>query len=810
MKIYFFKNTYFIYVLGIILSIGCIPKLKVQPVEHFINLNGKWELYFGPQDDSAPQTPDELLASSFRNIEAQVPGNVELDLIKANILPDIKVGNNIFETRKFETYQWWYKKIINLASVSSEKRTFLVFDGIDCIASIWLNNNLIGNTDNMFIQHQFDITDVLKRGENKLYVQIKSPIIEARKYELTPYNFAFDSNWESLSIRKAPHMYGWNIMPRLVSAGIWRDVYMETKPNTQFRSVYWVTKQADPEKKTAILFTAWDFETDISNLDGCNLSVQVSNSNGTIVNEEFPVLSNHGSRNFNVKDVELWWPKGFGEQQLYDAELILKDINGKIISESKNRIGIRTVHLEYSDVSTKESPGKFQFVVNGYPVFVKGTNWVPLDAIHSKDQQHLPNMFEMLKDLNCNMVRCWGGNVYEDTDFYDLCDEKGIMVWQDFSLACGRYPQNNEFLEKMETEATSVVKKFRNHPSLVLWAGDNENDITRLWDGSIHLNPNDDLISRKVLKNVIRNYDPFCNYLPSSPYVTDEIFNAGFDRSIMPENHLWMRPRGRFKDPFYTETNAVFASEIGFHGCPNLQTLKQMFHKNYLIPDYKNRTWNSEWQTKSTLSIPIEQEYIQGRLTRNDFMVDEIEALFGECPNSFEDFIFASQAAQAEAFKFSIDFWRSRKPQKMGIIWWNLRDGWPIISDAVVDYYYRKKIAYDFIKQAQNDVQIIVCESKNEFHEIKVVNDTREDAKGSVEIYNVDNNEMIFSAPYTVLSNTSVTIGQIKKELKQQMWKIRWHDHHHNNFESHYLEGNPPFNLQDYKSWFKKIGFTFN
>lgn len=776
-----------------------------------VNLNGEWNLYFGKQDENAPQTPDALAKSSFQKIKATVPGNVELDLMKEGILPDISIGTNVFRLREYETYQWWYTRKLNIDVLPGSERINLVFEGLDCISDVWINGKKAGHTDNMFITHKLDITDLLHSGDNTIHVCIMSPVIEGRKQEITMFSRAQGgSRWESLFIRKAPSMYGWDIMPRIVSAGIWRDVYLERIPGTGFRSVYWVTNSVDLEKKTATLLTQWDFITDISILDGMKMQIKISGPSGDIMNQEIPVVSNHGSLNIRLKDVDFWWPGGYGKQPLYLAELNLIDINGKIICTSGTNLGIRTIHLDRTNITTPENPGRFQFVVNGIPIFVKGTNWVPLDGLHSRDKQHLPRMFEMLADLNCNMVRCWGGNVYEDTQFYDLCDKYGIMVWQDFSMACARYPQDNAFLEMIRTEATVVVKKFRNHASLALWAGNNENDeeFTRNLDiGMPPYDPNDDKISRGVLMEVIRDHDPFRDYLPSSPYYSPEVIKAGFNKNTMPEVHLW-GPRGYYKAPFYTETNAHFVSEIGYHGCPDIASIKQMMEPEYVVPDFKNRKWNDQWLAKATMPMP--KEYTNSQLKRNDLMVNQVEALFGVCPDSFEDFVFASQATQGEAKKFFIDFWRSGKPNKMGILWWNLKDGWPILSDAIVDYYFRKKIAYDYIKSAQNDVQAIVCEPRGKVHDIVIVNDTRKEENGEVVIKSVDTGKEIFRTAYKCPVNGRIIAGRMPSSDKQEMWIIEWNTSSGEKFRSHYLNGKAPFQLAQYKNWFDKAGYQYD
>lgn len=797
---------------SLILVTGIIQiNAQLPERNRLINLNGEWELYFGMQDDDAPTTPMELSSSKFKKIKAIVPGNVEIDLMREGILPDISKGTNVFKLREYETYQWWYIKKFYLDKFTEPQHINMVFNGLDCVSDIFINGNKAAHTDNMFITHKLDVSNLLKPGDNVIHVRILSSVIEGRNQEITMFERAQGgSRWESLNIRKAPHMYGWDIMPRIVSAGIWRDVYLEKIEETEFRSVYWVTSSVDLEKKLANLLIRWDFNTDISVLDGMRMHVILSDPDGIQTKQEIPVISNHGSLNLRLKDVEFWWPRGYGKQPLYIAELILKDSEGKVICFSRDKIGIRTINLDRTNITTPENPGRFQFVVNGVPVFVKGTNWVPLDGLHSRDNQHLDKMFEMLVDLNCNMVRCWGGNVYEDTQFYDLCDRNGIMVWQDFSMACARYPQDNIFLNKIGTEAVSVIKKFRNHPSLALWAGNNENDeeyTKNLDNGMPPSDPNaDDKISRVILKEAVRNNDPFRDYLPSSPYYSPEVMKAGFNNNTMPEVHLW-GPRGYYKAPFYIETNANFVSEIGYHGCPDLATIRQMMDPEYVVPDFKNRKWNDQWLAKATMPMP--KELTNSQLKRNDLMVNQVEALFGICPDSFEDFIFASQATQAEAKKFFIDFWRSHKPDKMGILWWNLRDGWPILSDAIVDYYFRKKIAYEYIKSAQHDIQAIVCEPAGLLHDVVLVNDTRKEEQGEIMIKSIHTGKEIFRAVYNCPGNGRINVGKISASEKQDMWIIEWSASGRNKLRSHYLNGKVPFNLAEYKKWFGEAGYTF-
>ena len=243
-----------------------------------------------------------------------------------------------------------------------------------------------------------------------------------------------------------------------------------------------------------------------------------------------------------------------------------------------------------TEILSKEGDGEFAFVVNGKRIFVKGSNWVPLDAFHSRDHQHLQKTMDMVADLNCNMIRCWGGNVYESNRFFERCDREGVMIWQDFSFACALYPQTPEFHNKVRREAEAIIPLLRNHPSLVLWAGNNEIDAFYTF-AKPGCDPNvDDVISREVLASACRRLDPWRDYLPSSPYFGPELWKIGAPHDQRPEDHLW-GPRDDFKGPFYTSSNAHFVSEIGYHGCPSRTSLEKMMTPENLWPWQENEEW---------------------------------------------------------------------------------------------------------------------------------------------------------------------------------------------------------------------------
>lgn len=768
-----------------------------------ISLNkGNWTLHFGPQDEKTPATPHELLKSNFQKIPAQVPGNVEIDLLEAGMIENPEIGNNVYKLRKYETYQWWYQLKFKQPQVPHGKKVKLCFEGIDCIADIWLNNQKIGQTENMFVEHDFEVSDVLK-NENELFVCISSPILEGRKYQREFWGVRYDAlGGESVNIRKAAHAYGWDILPRLVSAGIWKDVKLKLIPPTHFKAVYWVTKSVNLAEKTASLYVDWEFATERLNVDDLTLKVQIFHEDQTVFDRSYNIYSTvFRHRIDDLQNIDFWWPRGYGNSDLYDAVLQVLDAEGNILAENKQKIGIRTAELINTDANTREQPGEFVFKINGEKIFVKGTNWVALDALHSRDKMHIQPCIDMLVDLNCNMIRMWGGNVYEQDEFYDLCDEHGIMVWHDFMMGCTMYPQDEGFLKKIEEEAAKAISRIRHHPSLVLWAGNNENDVSLEWENDQpHIDPNTDIISRQLLPSMVRRLDPKTPYLPSSPYISSEAFRlAGnrIDQDFAPEQHLW-GPRGYYKAPYYTDNIAKFVSEIGYHGCPNRESLEKMFDENFVYPwtNKKDFKWNDQWQTKAVRSHPYATETIK----RNDLMTNQIKCVFTEVPTDLDRFIQASQIIQAEAKKYFIEFWRMNKGERNGILWWNLRDGWPVISDAIVDYYYSKKLAYHYIKRVQTDVCVMMGDAKDNGHPVVIVNDTLKEVEGHFSIKDADTHQVLLNKSFRVDKNGKLVEGFLPTSKEPALWLIEW-SVGAATYSNHYFAYQPHVELEIYLKW---------
>jgi beta-mannosidase len=757
------------------------------------DLNGVWELTYGLQDLGAPKDPAGLKGSAWPRIPASVPGNVELDLMAAGVLPDIFVGNNVHETLKYERHEWWYRRDFEAPAAKVGERVMLVFEGLDCFGTVWLNGERIGETDNMLIAHRMDVTERLVSGANQLVVRIGSALLAGRGRPLDTISYAAgEVDTEALGIRKARHMFGWDIMPRIVSAGLWRDVCIESVPPIRFEQPYWATLSVDAAKNKAALLVYTRIVCDRSDL--LNLSVRVTIKHGgkELLRRIEPVHSGLFRRVFHIEDAPLWWPRSYGEPALCEATLELLDEQGQALAEDTTTIGLRTVELRKTAITKPDAPGEMVFLVNAERIYIRGTNWVPLDALHSRDRLHLRRALEMLADLNCNMVRCWGGNVYEDHEFFDFCDRNGILVWQDFALACEIPPQDDQTAADIRREAEAVIQKLRNHPSLAVWVGGNECDAAYCWSG-LGIDPNTDRMSREVLPEAVRRFDPKRPYLPNSPWLSPEAIRGEGDP---PEGHLW-GCREDFRRQCPVDAPAHFVGEVGAHGCPDRRSIERFLDPEHPWP-WKD---NDQWLTKATRPLPRFEAWNY----RIELMAQIVERAFGFVPENLDDFILASQIYQAEAFKYFVEWGRQGKWRHTGVLWWNLRDGWPIFSDAVVDYYFRPKLAYTYIQRVQADVCGLCAERRDDSHEIMIVNDRRVVAKGRVTVTDADGGGVLHDGDFEVGINDKAVVGKIAASSKPSMWMIRWSTSDGFSGRNHYLVAERPWDFEAMRRWLKLL-----
>lgn len=729
-----------------------------------ISLNGIWNLTGRVQ---------ECAECNEINIPAEVPGCVQLDLSREGYLPeDLFMGMNILKTEEFEDWEWWYKR--SFTAPEEREEVYLVFEGVDCVAEYFLNGEKFGESANMLIAHEFEVGKYLRDGENELTVHIKSPLVEAHKADVDVSQTMSWLSAERVVLRKAAHAYGWDIGGRVVTSGLWREVRLEVRDKIRFNQVYVQTR----ETGCHIVFDLICKWADLKEIE-----VEFEGSCGE--DSHFLVRQKNRATKLSrivveIKNPKKWFPYGYGDPNIYDSKARIY-YKGELVHEEDFSFGLRTVALERTD-TTDGVNGRFGFWINGVQVMCKGSNWVPVDIIHSRDASRYEEALALVKDCGCNILRCWGGNVYEDHAFFDFCDRNGIMVWQDFAMACAPYPQDEGFKKMIQAETEAVVRKLRNHPSLVLWAGDNEVDIVMY---SFGMKGKDYKITREWIPEIINRNDIGRPYLPSSPYLSDEVFEKR-NIAAISEDHLW-GARDYFKTDYYRNSPAHFVSEQGYHGCPSLESIRKFISPDKVWP-YKD---NEEWILHSSDQ--------KGNPYRVNLMEKQVAQLFGQVPEDPEDYILASQISQAEAKKYFIERMRAKRPLKTGIIWWNLLDGWPQMSDAVVDYYFNKKLAYYYIRRSQMPFVIVGDEIENWNLRIVACNDTLAVKKGHFKVKDAQTEEILVDIDFEAKENTSTLLAEIPTYFSEhKMFIIEWETDDEHGW-NHYLCGYPPFSFHAYK-----------
>ncbi len=722
----------------------------------------QWKIAYAHHEQACKKklcTILDIENSGFDILPASVPGCLEKELMQAGKLNDLYFSTNTLQAQKLEdVHVWYYTRI----KIEKENR-FLRFEGIDTFSDIYINGRLVKSTENMFLPYEVE-TD-WNIGENEVVVHIKPTMLEARKFIPPAVSYAQKYNYPSLYARKAAHMFGWDIMPRIVSAGLWKEVTLRQRKPDSIEQVYLVTHEIQKrEDGTNSAFACCFIHTNLSGVSDYQVRVEGVCGESSFASEQ-KLWHTATKLFFEIPACKLWWPKNAGEQNLYDVTVtLLRD--GAVCDTYTFAYGIRTVELERTEITDRDGSGEFCFRVNGKKIFVLGTNWVPMDALHCNDQERLPRALELLDSIGCNMVRCWGGNVYESDAFFDFCDEKGILVWQDFTMGCAVYPDETHFAQKLEEEAVYQIKRLRNHPSLALWAGDNECDLALSW-ANIAQDPNHNSLTRKVLHRCVELHDYARPYLPSSPFVSEAAYSG---KGMMPEDHLW-GPRDYFKGPYYKDTFVHFASETGYHGFPSPKSLRSFLEcpekifKEGGVPtdEYLVHAASPELDPKAPYAYRIKLAY------------DQVVTLFGKAEKNMDDFIRQSQISQAEAKKYFIEKFRIGKWKRTGIIWWNLLDGWPQISDAIVDYYYRKKLAFSYIKRSQQPVCLMFDEPENGKMGLVAVNDLPENKQLTYTVKRFSDDAVVISGVCEVPADEAIEINQIPlEENEKTFYYIEW------------------------------------
>jgi len=619
---------------------------------------------------------------------AQVPGTIHTDLLANGLIPDPFWRDNEMKLQWVGERNWSYKNIFELRAEQLEAdRVEMVFHGLDTFADVVLNGDTILRADNMFRIWEVDVTRQLRVGENRIQVNFRSPLPEAlAAYNALPYRLPAGNDRGAppsrVFVRKAAYHYGWDWGPRFVTQGIWHPVELVAWRDARIRDVQITTDSIAPEE--AILTAQVAVEATRAEADrraaGGAVPVRVSisspdNAFSTVTYEAVlePGL-NHYSLPFQIPDPRLWWPNGLGEHHLYPVRVSLD--TGLRTDTLDTRVGIRSVELITEPDEMGES---FQFRVNGIPIFMKGANYIPLDHFSPRaTREDYESLFRDVVAANMNMLRVWGGGIYEEDIFYDLADETGILIWQDFMFANGMYPGDSAFLANVEEEARQQVRRLRRHPSLALWCGNNEmEEGWQRWGwADAYDNPEDsaavrnayDAIFHDLLPGIVEEEDPSRRYWPSSPAL-----GWGDPESLIRgDSHYWGVWHGREPFQVLTEKLPRFSSEFGFQAFPSMSTIEAF----------------TEPQDRS-ISNPVLQVH-QKHPMGNELILEYMERDY-PVPRFFQDFVYVSQLLQARGMRIAFEAQRRAVPRTMGTLYWQLNDTWPGVSWSGRDYFGRWK-----------------------------------------------------------------------------------------------------------------------
>lgn len=612
-------------------------------------------------------------------------GSVQEALINSKELPDPFYGDNEKLFAWIENYDWTFESKLNLPEIKTDEFYELEFPSIDTYGEVFVNGVSVGKGENAFVAYRFDVKSHLKVGENIIRVVFTSPI-HAKKKEAEAFFYPAPNDAGKVKVapycRKPQYQFGWDWSLRMVTMGFWEPAKLVHYSTNKVVSRSIVTKEvADntAKERLSVVLTkipsgpiVWE-----SKLFG---SKTVESQTVQLYRDE------------TIKNPELWWPRGQGDQYLYSDHWVLKTVNGQILYESDVQFGVKTSEI----VQEKDKWGtSFQVVVNGRKIFCKGGDYIPDDIFPAKiTDEKLRKQVQTMAECNFNMVRVWGGGIYAPEAFLEECDKLGIMIWHDFMFACAMYPGNDKFLENVRLEISQQVPRIASHPSLVLFNGNNEVDVAwKNWSFQDQYKipkKNQEIILEdynKLFKGLIpqavEHYTviPYEHTSPLSNWGNDEFYNHG-------TQHYWGVWHG--KDPMSNMGTKIgrFNAEYGFQSFPEYSTLST-FSKT------------SDWSLESTVMKCHQKSYVG-----NGMIAKHADLLFGKS-KSFEEFVYFSQLTQAEAVETAINAHRINKPRCSGTLYWQVNDCWPAISWSGIDYYGNWKALQYRIRNSYKDVAIL-------------------------------------------------------------------------------------------------------
>lgn len=668
-------------------------------------------------------------------LPAEVPGTVHTDLLANKVIPEPFYGTHQKDLQWIDKVNWEYRCRFDAPQAAGRQNARLVFEGVDCFAEISLNGTPIATTENMFRTWTCDVKGILKKQNNELVVIMKSPTMQGLA-NMTEYGVHLRANNDlsilggmgpnkvSVYTRKAGYQYGWDLTPRYVTSGIWRPVRLESWNDAKVEDLYVYTQSA--EKKNAVLGIS--LTTVLDAAGRYTVRYLVNGQPAKSSEQNFGKGENVIEESLTIRSPRLWYPQGLGEPYLYDIEAILEK-DGRAIDRKSVRTGIRTTRLQYHP----DADGRCFFLeINGQPVFCKGSNWVPGDSFLPRfSREQLEHAVNGAAEANMNILRVWGGGVYEDDYFYELCDRLGIMVWQDFVFACNMYPGGPKYYDSIRAEAEDNVRRLRNHPSVVIWCGNNEIDVA--WkpfnkpesrfrkfytpEQATQFDKVNETIFRKILPDAVagayKQEMPYWHSTPSPGWGLDTL-----DRWKNGDVHNWDVWHKGVPISDYNKLIARFSTEYGLQSFPEVSSIRKYTPEKELY-----------------IGSPTLRSH-QGDVKGDKRILQYIDELYRRT-DDFAHTVYLSQLMQAEGIRTAVEAHRRNRPYCMGTIIWQHNDTWPCTSWAGVDYYGRWKAMNYYMRKAFEPV-IVAPYLHGDSLDVFVVSDLTSRLKGSLEMTLMD------------------------------------------------------------------------
>ncbi|MBR4719752.1 MAG: glycoside hydrolase family 2 protein [Lachnospiraceae bacterium] len=622
---------------------------------------------------------------------ATVPGSVYNDLLNAGCMEDPYYRDNEDAALELMKNDFEYRGTFDVDpdELNDADEVILKFNGLDTLADLELNGNMLGSVNNMHRIWSYSVKDMIRETGNELKIVFHSPVrYIAGEYSKDPAILGTEDAMRGFpKIRKGHYMFGWDWGPRLPDAGIWKDVELLKVNKARFTRVYIHQKFNEDMTRAGLSFditvnnTGCTEETQLLHA-GLRALVTVIDPDGNKLYDKADISYNETSKAatlLSIDEPKLWWPNGLGEQPLYTVVTELVDDKGNICDSVSRRIGLRKM-----EISTKkdEYGSEFSHVVNNVKFFAMGADYIPEDNILSRtNRERTYDLLRQCVAANFNCIRVWGGGLYPSDDFYDACDELGLVVWQDFMFACANYRLTREFENNILMELKDNIRRLAHHASLGLWCGNNEMEMfvdKGEWGAKNEIKSDYVKMYEYLFPRLVEEEDPERFYWPASPSC-----GGGFDDPNSPDRgdvHYWDVWHGNKPFTEYRKFYFRFLSEFGFQSFPSIKTVE-----SFTLPEDRN-----------VFSYVMEKH--QRNASANGKIMNYMEQTF-LYPNDLDTLIYASQLLQAEAIRYGVEHFRRNRGRCMGTVYWQLNDCWPVASWSSIDYYGRWKALHYYAKR---------------------------------------------------------------------------------------------------------------